>query len=183
MNIPLSTRIQEDFWAWHYDKKGVFLGRSAYRMISAVKTQCDDWLDHRPGHSKIAADMNSWPQLWEVPVPSKIRVFVWRLAHTSTPTGLVRHERNIEDSPSCSICGANEDTWLQSLFSCSMARCVWALCDEALLEHVISNQNSDARLGLFWLFESTTQDDLTRVLVTMWAIWWGRRKAIHDEDF
>lgn len=24
MNIPLSTRIQEDFWAWHYDERGVF---------------------------------------------------------------------------------------------------------------------------------------------------------------
>jgi hypothetical protein len=24
-NIPLSTRRQGDFWAWHYDKKG-FLG-------------------------------------------------------------------------------------------------------------------------------------------------------------
>ena len=25
LNIPLSTRIQDDFWAWHYDKRGVFL--------------------------------------------------------------------------------------------------------------------------------------------------------------
>ena len=49
MNIPLSTRIQEDFWAWHYDKRGVFSVRSAYRMISAVKSQREDWLDHRPG--------------------------------------------------------------------------------------------------------------------------------------
>jgi hypothetical protein len=24
-NIQLSTRRQEDFWAWHYDRKGIFL--------------------------------------------------------------------------------------------------------------------------------------------------------------
>ena len=23
-NIPLSSRIQEDHWSWHYDKRGVF---------------------------------------------------------------------------------------------------------------------------------------------------------------
>lgn len=87
------------------------------------------------------------------------------------------------DTPACSICGAEEDTWRHSLLSCRMARCVWALGDDELLEHVISNQNPDARLWLFWLFETTSQQDLTCVLVTMWAIWWARRKAIHEEEF
>ena len=157
LNIPFSTRQHEDFWAWHYDKRGIFSVRSAYRMICAIKTQREDWLEHRPSHSNIAADKNSWSQLWKVKVPSKIWVFVWRLAHTSIPTGLVRHERHMADSPSCSICGAEEDTWRHSLLSCRMARCVWALEDDELLEHVISNQNKDARLWLFWLFETTNQ--------------------------
>ena len=126
-NIPLSTRVQDDFWAWHYDKKGVFSVRSAYRMISAVKAQREDCLDHRPAHSNITADRKSWSQLWNVRVPSKIKIFVWRLAHTSISTGHVRHERNMADSPACSICGADEDTWRHSLLSCCMVRCVWAL--------------------------------------------------------
>ena len=64
-----------------------------------------------------------------------------------------------------------------------MARCVWALEDDELLEHVISNQNNDARLWLFWLFETTNQQDLARILVTMWAIRWARRKAIHENEY
>ena len=164
-------------------RREFFSVRSAYRMISAVKAQREDWLDHRPGHSNIAADRNFWSQLWKVWVPSKIRVFVWRLAHTSIPTGFVRHERNMADSQACSICGADEDTWRHSLLSCCMARRVWALGDEELLEHVISNQNTDAHLWLFWLMESTSQRDLTHVLVTMWAIRWACRKAIHENEF
>ena len=131
----------------------------------------------------MAADKNSWSQLWKVKVPSKIRVFVWRLAHTSIPTGLVRHVRHMAESTACSICGAMEDTWRHSLLSCRMARCVWALEDDELVEHMISNQTEDARLWLFWLFENTNQRDLARILVTMWAIWWARRKAIHDNEF
>ena len=33
LNIPLTTRRQPDFWAWHYEKIGVFSVRSAYRML------------------------------------------------------------------------------------------------------------------------------------------------------
>ena len=64
-----------------------------------------------------------------------------------------------------------------------MARCVWALVDEDTLEHVISTRIEDARLWIFWLFEALNQQDLARVLVTMWAIWWARRRAIHDGEF
>lgn len=40
-----------------------------------------------------------------------------------------------------------------------------------------------SRTGLFWLFDTLNQSDLTRVLVTLWATWWARRRAIHDEEF
>ena len=32
-NIPLSTTPQDDFWAWHYEKKSIFSVRSAYQML------------------------------------------------------------------------------------------------------------------------------------------------------
>lgn len=183
LNIPLSSRVQEDFWAWHYDKRGIFSVRSAYRMITAIKAQREDWVEHRSGHSNSSADKKSWTFLWKVKIPSKIRVFVWRLAHTSLPTGSVRCSRNMSESDACSICGAAEDTWRHSLFDCQMARCTWALGDEELLEHVLSNRIEDARLWLFWLFETLNQQELARVLVTLWAIWWARRRAVHDNEF
>jgi hypothetical protein len=35
--IPLCTRIQQDFWAWHFEKNGIFTIRSAYRLLANVK--------------------------------------------------------------------------------------------------------------------------------------------------
>ena len=35
--IPLTTRRQEDFWAWYYEKRGFFSVRSAYRMLVSNK--------------------------------------------------------------------------------------------------------------------------------------------------
>lgn len=161
----------------------MFTVRSAYRMINGIKHQREDWLEHRPSHSNREAESKAWSQLWKVKVPSKIRVFVWRLAQMSLPTGSVRHERNMATSSACCLCDEELDSWRHSLFECRMARCVWALGDEEILEHVISNRSDDARLWLFWLFDTMNQQDLARVLITMWAIWWARRRAIHDDEF
>jgi ribonuclease HI len=64
-----------------------------------------------------------------------------------------------------------------------MARSVWALVEEELAEHVIMNTSDDARIWLFWLFDTLPECDLARVLVVMWSIWWARRKAIHEDEF
>jgi hypothetical protein len=33
------------------------------------------------------------------------------------------------------------------------------------------------------MMESLSRDDFARVAVTLWAIWYARRKIIHDEEF
>ena len=87
------------------------------------------------------------------------------------------------DSAECSICHAALDTWRHSLFDCRLARCVWALADEELTDVLISNRTDDAKVWMLWLIDTLPIADLARALVTIWAIWWARRRAIHDEQF
>jgi hypothetical protein len=86
LSIPLSTRQQDDFWAWHYDKKGVFSVRSAYRMLIDMRERRTAWLDELPSSSGTKEREKEWTAIWKVLVPSKIRVFLWRLAKQSLPT-------------------------------------------------------------------------------------------------
>jgi hypothetical protein len=65
--IPLSTRHQEDFWAWHHEKSGVFNVRSAYRMLITNRS-----LENRTGRSNVRAEEKEWTTLWGIKVPSKI---------------------------------------------------------------------------------------------------------------
>ena len=183
MSIPLSFRVQQDFWAWHYDKRGIFSVRSAYRMLSAIKFQREDWLEHRTGHSNIAAYNKSWSLLWKVKVPSKVRLFAWRLAHTSIPTGTLKHERKMAGSPVCSICNDALDTWRHSLMNCRMARCVWALADANQVEQLSSSMEPNATLWLFSMMEVLSHASFVKLAVTLWAIWWARRQAIHEGNF
>lgn len=157
--------------------------RSTYRLLAGTKKHRTDWLENNPGHSDLVADRKSWKKLWGLQVPSKICVFAWRLAQTLLPAGDVRNHRKMAKTPACGICHADRDTWCHSLFECRMAKCVWALMEEELTNVVISNRSEDAKVWLFWLLDTLPPAELTRVLVTMWAIWWTRRRTIHDDQF
>ncbi|XP_071683223.1 uncharacterized protein [Lolium perenne] len=179
--IPLSTRRLEDRWAWHYDKKGVLTVRSMYHLLVNTKKRREDWLDGRSANSDTRRDSMAWRRLWSANVPPKIRVFLWRLAHQSIPTADVRCRRNMATSSACCLCGA-ADSWRHSLIDCA-ARCVWALADEGVVEHLSKTDTPVARLWLAEMTETLSQDDFTRVAITMWAIWYAKRKIIYEEVY
>ena len=139
-------------------------------------------MDERASVSDHKHEQSNWISLWHTKVPAKLRVFLWRLAKQSLPTTDVLHHRHIAASSSCGICGA-VDSWRHSLLDCTMARCVWALADEDMLEHMCQMQDTNARNWLFTMIETLNHDQFTRMSVTLWAIWHARRKAIHEDLF
>jgi len=57
---------------------------------------------------------------------------------------------------------------------------VWALqCDE-IIEFIVSTQQQDARGWLHEAMKFLSHDELVRVIVTLWAIWYAKRKIIHE---
>jgi hypothetical protein len=123
-----------------------------------------------------------WTSLWKVKIPSKIRVFIWRLAKQSIPTGDVRHRRNMALDSSCGICGAT-DSWRHSLLECRMSRCVWALVPEEITEHMDRTTEPNAKQWIFQMMSTLNHSELIRCFVTLWAIWFARRKVIHENIF
>jgi hypothetical protein len=51
-----------------------------------------------------------------------------------------------------------------------MARCVSSLIDEDISEHISMSTEPSAKQWLFSIFESMKQEDLTKMLITLWAI-------------
>jgi hypothetical protein len=93
--IPISYVRQHDFWAWHYEKSGVFIVRSAYRMIMATKHRGEAFLEGRTKASSTRQEEQNWKKLWKVKVLSKLRIFAWRFTRSSLPTREVRQKRNM----------------------------------------------------------------------------------------
>ena len=89
----------------------------------------------------------------------QVRMFLWRLARQSLPTEDVRAHRNMSTTSCCALCRA-ADSWRHPLLECTMERCVWALVDGDLAEHLCKNNESeckikvifDDRYSLTWIF-------------------------------
>uniref|UniRef100_A0A453JJ04 Reverse transcriptase zinc-binding domain-containing protein n=1 Tax=Aegilops tauschii subsp. strangulata TaxID=200361 RepID=A0A453JJ04_AEGTS len=65
-------------------------------MILKTKIQREEWLDEHQGFiSNKQQDNDGWPALWNLRVPSKLKVFAWGLARQSIPTGDLLHHRNL----------------------------------------------------------------------------------------
>ena len=64
-----------------------------------------------------------------------------------------------------------------------MARCVWALQHDDLVDFISQAQNVSARGWLYEAIAILTHNNLVRLVVTLWAIWHAKRKAIHEGIF
>ncbi|KAE8785453.1 hypothetical protein D1007_40801 [Hordeum vulgare] len=93
----------------------------------------------------------------------------------------VRHHRNMAPTRACAVCGA-EDSWIHSLLTCTMARCVWVLHNPELVEHMLATAEPDAKSWLFSMRSSMSETEMTKITVTLWAIWYARHKLIHEGE-
>ncbi|KAE8770782.1 hypothetical protein D1007_57410 [Hordeum vulgare] len=183
--IPLSHTAQTDFYAWHYEKSGLFMVRSCYRMVVATKLRRERWLNGDAEASDTDRQEANWKKLWGTKVPAKLRLFAWRLARASLPTGQERGRRQMTVDTSCPICQGAEDSWRHALLDCNMARSVWSLCaddDDSLLP-AYGDETQDPKLWLHGMCNTLTSERFIAILTTLWAIWWARRKAIHEKEF
>jgi hypothetical protein len=139
-------------------------------------------LEENAGLSNIQGEERSWTALWNIKIPSKLKVFLWRLARDSLPTADLLHHRHMAQQSSCAICG-DEDSWRHSLVNCNMARCVWALAPPDIIDLVGNIREPHARGWLAAVFEALPHEERTRVVVTLWAIWHAKRKAVYEGMF
>lgn len=99
------------------------------------------------------------------------------------PSGAELYRRHMAITARCEHCGADNDTWRHSLLDCTMSRCVWALVDESLTEHMCLSSCPDPKEWLFHMLETISHAEFTKLIITLWAIWSARRKAIHEAVF
>ena len=182
LKIPVCTRNTEDFWAWNPDRKGKFTVSSAYKLLVTTKLQREAWLEGRGGASSNSREEDAWSNLWKLKVPSKVRIFLWRLARHSIPTTDVLQRWNIATQSACPLCGC-QDSWRHALLSCTMYRCVWALSDENIVSKMTASTEPSAKNWLFELHESLDHASFSRMIVTLWVVWYARRKAIYESLF
>lgn len=88
LQIPLSTRRDEDVWYWLTDPHGQYTIHSCYKMLP---------------HYTHALTSGVWRKLWNLEVPKKVKNFLWRAMMNILPTNDNLIRQGAEVMPICSI--------------------------------------------------------------------------------
>ena len=85
-------------------------------------------------------------------------------------------------SGACKLCGV-ADSWRHALLNCSMARSVWALAEEDMVEKMIQCDSDNAKDWFFKMIDTLSYEQLIQMAITLWAVWGARRKAVYEDIF
>lgn len=83
--IPLSWRRPPDCLIWHFERHGAYSVRSGYEVARRLVTVHDD---ASSSSSKVFQGVHTrvWKKIWQMNVPPKARMLVWRALMNILPT-------------------------------------------------------------------------------------------------
>jgi len=98
LRIPIDVDM-DDWPAWHFDAKGIFSVKSAYKIAVARR-------EALAGRDASTSDGNGfqWYKIWKLKVPNKVQMFLWRFAHNSPPVRRNIAHRGIKLDTLCPVC-------------------------------------------------------------------------------
>ncbi|KAL5848629.1 hypothetical protein ACOSQ4_006642 [Xanthoceras sorbifolium] len=120
LSIPLYSSPLRDSLTWHFDKKGYFSVKSAYRL--ALKANNSD------SPSSSGAPFPWWKKLWALQLPSKIKIFCWRACREFLPTKGNIFKRGIGDSNLCPFCSRIPESSDHALWGYKTRSSFWSEC-------------------------------------------------------
>ena len=176
LRIPIHEQL-DDFPAWHYDKKGLFSVKSAYKVArdcearESVKglPECFNPVGTTCGFE--------WKKLWSLPLPNKILHFLWRVATNSLPLRMKLKQRGINIDTRCPLCfRLNEDG---GHIFCKLVKPIWRGLQMEDTRELIARCPSGPSL-LQEIFNLNEEKRLTACCL-LWIWWAERNKANRGE--
>jgi hypothetical protein len=162
-----------DLVAWHYEETGVFSVRSAYRLALARSTD----LEAEGSSSVPRGDRAVWRKLWKLPIPPKVRNFLWKLINNGLPTNANRCFRHLTADGACELCRHDNEDGFHAVMDCPHAkglryamRRVWSLPPEEILR----NEGPEWFLVLL---DSWRKEEVALLAMVLWRAWPVRNKV------
>ncbi|GMI94853.1 hypothetical protein HRI_003154600 [Hibiscus trionum] len=168
---PPSPLLGHDRLGWRNDKRSIFTVKSAYNSL----------VSNQPMEGA-----NVWKMIWRLPVPQRIRAFIWLAFRGSLLTNKERTRRHMADDPGCSLCGHVCEDELHVLRDCVISRGLWRqVVDGNVYHNFYTTPLHD------WLYMNLVGNGIVaRIMdnwniffaILCWKIWQRRNRMIFDPD-
>ncbi|KAE8775755.1 putative NOT transcription complex subunit VIP2 [Hordeum vulgare] len=162
--VPLLVSSERDYVVWSLSPSGNFSVSSAY--LALCRTPVLPWLS----------------PLWKVPLPLKIKIFVWQLLRDRLPSRTKVLKHHGPGNGTCPLCHVPENG-THILFSCEAAQALWGFIREVLGPEWEAHDLADflqvratqagRKRRLFWLIFAALS----------WTLWTTRSKMVIERVF
>lgn len=177
LRIPICDQT-EDFVAWHFDSKGVFSVKSAYKIhVQMLKNEAS----RQQGHSSANVEQNSelFRALWKVHCPPRVHHFLWRFAHNSHPMYMNINRCGVELDTRCAVCGKYFEDGGHLFIKCKNVKQRWrALLLEDVRLRLLECNSAKECLSLIF---SLPEDRMLLSVALLWCWWMERNRGNHGE--
>lgn len=125
LSTPISKHGTPEKGVWHYTVDGKFTVRSAYFVAKSLAM---------PRRSKEKGESSSsessptkWKEVWRIPIPNKVRHFIWKCMHNAIAVMDNLNRKGIDINPLCPRCHKERETVEHIFFRCKETKVVWQL--------------------------------------------------------
>ncbi|KAF4391696.1 hypothetical protein G4B88_005582 [Cannabis sativa] len=130
MAIPLHHISTLDTYFWSITPHGSYTVNSGYHLAHSQLHQ------NEPSPSDQKSSNAWWKNLWTLPLPPKLKHFLWRVCYDILPTSRNLFNRKTLYSPHFSRCHYHDETLEHALFRCPAAQKLWNCKNIWILEGI-----------------------------------------------
>lgn len=170
---------KEDFWVWLHTKTRDFSVKTGY------------WLAFQANKPELLREANMLPstnglkeKIWSTKTAPKIKMFIWRILSSALHVADQIIRRGMRIDPRCQVCGDDGESINHVLFTCSLARQIWALSGVPTPENEF--QSSSLFANIQFLFELKKNNWISEQVQRswLWVLWrlWKNRNKLFFED-
>lgn len=170
----ISVHVEmEDVIGWHYDNKGQFSVKSAYKVHRWAVLR-----GQRRNSGSASGEARFCNKLWNVDCPPKVKHFLWRLSHNTLAMRRVLQRRGMKLDTKCCMCGRLDEDGGHLLLNCKEVKKVWR---ELNLESTRCKlaEGGSAREMVEAVLNLKEKDRLTVIMLL--SLWWGERNKWREE--
>lgn len=149
LSLSLSWSIAKNWLIWHYDRRGVYSIKTGYQcgLNSKLIQECS------------VSEQNTWwwKRLWNLNIPPKVKVFLWRVFYNALLTASNLAKRRVLVDTICHRCIGGMKDLVHALFTCKKSLAIWKAAGLWDMLKPVSNGPSHSLLPhlLFFMSKQT----------------------------
>jgi hypothetical protein len=169
LNIPLFGDMKEDVPSWKFSRTGEYSVKSAYFYTM------ENLVDNR----ELRVD-GEWRRIWELKIPQKMKVFLWRVARGCLPTRERLQQKGVNCTNNCEHCQHNFENEWHIFFGCVKAQETWEVAGLwPQIAGLFESANGFVSF-FFHLLQLLSQNEIILFVASLWSIWKRRNQKIWE---